>query len=164
MGKVIPFVIRYKDLEEQPTYDLFKDIALEIVRQKVIDSYNNGIMSGLMDSSMDFREYYSITTGDINADELILIGLDLIYLMASNSNLINMSEIKVDANLSRRIITQKPGFVALLDRVSYIDSIELPMLIRPIPWEIDSSVNISNYGGTIFNSKYKFRSLRSHSF
>ena len=66
-------------------------------------------------------------------------------------------------NKSIRYVIPRPKLKQLIDNIVLMDTIDLPMVIPPIEWEVDDNGNIIKYGGTILNNKYRFRPLRTRS-
>jgi len=133
LGKVIPFSVRYKDAQEQPVHSLFKDLGEALLREVGLEYYNNDIKSGKISKDLSLCKYCANNNLVLDEDELIKLGSDFVILLSNNSNLIELKEIKVSKNLSKRIILARSGLKNILDNISLVDSEELPMLIKPLP-------------------------------
>jgi DNA-directed RNA polymerase len=164
LGKAIPFSVRYKDSDEQPIHSLFKDLGDALLREVGLEYYNNDLKAGKITKDINLSEYCSINNLILDEEELIKLGCDLVVILSNNSNLIELKEIKVSKNLSKRIILARDGLKNLLDNITLVDSEELPMLIKPLAWRINTEGVITEYGGSLLNNKYRFKSLRSKSF
>ena len=47
---------------------------------------------------------------------------------------------------------------------SFIDTEELPMIVKPLPWKINDKGVVIEYGGTYSNRKYELKHLISNTY
>ena len=162
LSNAIPFTLKYNDMYEQPIYSLYENIGNAILKQFCLQAYSQHIKNGGTQES-NFNDYCINNNLQLSNDEIILLGFDFLDLICSNSSLIELNEIRFKKNITQRVLIPKEGINNFLSYFTLIDSPEIPMLIKPLKWSIDSNGKIENYGGTIFNNKYKFKNLISKS-
>lgn len=132
LSKVIPFVFRHSDHDEQPIISLFKNIGNSIVLDISVEQYKKDLKNKKIKQKISLEEYRIKNNFIFDETDMIKLGLDLVTILSENSNLIEMQEIKVDKNLTKRIIVARDGLTELLDKITLVDSEELPMIIKPI--------------------------------
>ena len=158
LGKVIPFAIKYKDLDEQPITKLIINIGETIVNEAAFKLYEQDLKNNLISPEVKFKEYRTLKNLNLSEGELSKIGLDLVYFFTSRSNFVELIEVRVGRENYRRYILPKEDLLLLLENISFTDSEELPMLVKPLPWKINEG-KVIEYGGTYFNNKYQLKSL-----
>jgi hypothetical protein len=163
MGKVIPFVVKYANYEEQPVTNLFKNTGQELLNEVIRELYSRDLKNNNIPSDLKYSQYKldKIKNNMLDEEKLIKLGCDLIIFLSERSNFFEVKELKLGKNISKRVIIPKGDFVKLLENIIYIDTEELPMIIPPLHWKIDNNGKIIEYGGTILNNKYEFKSLTS---
>lgn len=163
LGRCITFAVRFNELDKQPTYNLFKTISEDILFEVVKEYYIKDKNSNKLNKSINLQEYSENKNLSLSEEEGMKLGLDLVVLLCNNSNFLELKEIKVDKNTSKRVLVTKEGFSELINNITLMDSEEMPMIIKPLPWEMDSEGNIGSYGGTILNNQFQYKPLRSRS-
>jgi len=161
IGKVIPFVIKYKDLESQPITNFIIQIGEEILKVVYLEMYRRDLENENISSELKFYEYIKQNNLNFNEDELVKLGLDMLSFFSNRSNFVELKEIKVKKDLFKRQLIPKEDFYKLLDSFTLIESEELPMLVPPCLWKIDNNGDILQFGGNITNNEYRFKDLVS---
>jgi len=163
LGRSITFAVRFEDLDKQPIHSLFKnisdDILFEISKEYFIKDKN----SNKLENNINFHEYCENNNFTLSEEDAIKLGLDLVVLLCNNSNFLELKEIKIDRSISKRVLITKEGFNDLINNITLMDSEEIPMIIKPYPWKVDSNGDIVSYGGTILNNQLQYKPLRSKS-
>jgi len=163
IGKVIPFVIKYNDLESQPITNFIIQIGEEILKVVYLEMYKRDLENEKISSELKFYEYIKQNNLTFNEDESAKLGLDMLNFFSNRSNFVELKEIKVKKDLIKRQLIPKEDFYKLLDGFTLIESEELPMLVPPYPWKIDNNGNIFEFGGNITNNEHRFKDLVSKS-
>jgi len=167
ISKIIPFAVKYKELDDQPITKLIFSVGEAILTEVRIQSYlkySNSSSTGLEKNKVDFEQYIKLNDLNLSEDEITKIGLDFIHFFSSRSNFVELKEVYVKKESYRRYLIPKDNLNDLLENISITDSEQLPMLVKPLDWEIDNKGNIIKYGGTYFNRKYKFQNLISQAY
>ena len=190
LGKVIPFSLRHPDILNQSTHSLFADIGKLLKRNIIIEVHNKieeanlqlkkeneKKLTKLLASEMNktnfeierlgtaIIEYQDILNRlqDLHDDDLLRIGLGFTALLSEKTSFYSLEEKMISKNKSIRYIVPKNNLLKLIQKISLIDTIELPMIIPPYEWKIDENEEIIEYGGTILNNKHRFKPLRTRS-
>jgi len=163
MGKIIPFVVKYNDLESQPITNFIIQIGEEILKIVYLEMYRRDLGNEKISSELKFYEYIKQNNFTFNEEESVKLGLDILHFFSDRSNFVELKEVKVKKDLFKRQLIPKEDFYKLLDSFTLIESEELPMLVPPCAWEIDNDGNISQFGGNITNNEYRFKDLVSKS-
>lgn len=183
LGKVIPFSLRHTDILNQPTHSLFLNVGKALKRETIIELYER-IKNGeeyiekfkesknkrIVDTIIELRKMLPIYKDNLNIiekeifdDDLIRIGLGFVALLSETSDFYTLDDQIIAKNKSIRYVIPRPKLHVLINNIVLIDTIDLPMIMPPIEWEIDDDGKIIKYGGTILNNKYRFRPLRTKS-
>lgn len=132
MGKVIHFVAKYGNIEEQPTTKLFKDIGEAILKEIGLQCYKKDVESHVIMRKYPFIEYMKKKELTLSEEKCISMGLDLLHFFCHRSNFVEMKEVLVKHDLYKRMILPKEDFTKLIENITYIESDELPMLVPPV--------------------------------
>jgi len=136
IGKIIPFVVKYGDLESQRITEFLIQIGNEIFKVVYFEMYKKDLKCEKISSELKFYEYMKQNNLTYNEEESVKLGLDMLYFLSDRSNLVELKEVKVkvkEKDLFKRQLIPKEDFYKLLDRFSLIESEELPMLVQPYP-------------------------------
>lgn len=161
MSKIIPFSLKYGDYEDQPITKLIITIGREINRQSSYELYSRDLKLGFISKDIKLNDYTEKNNLILSEEDLAKLGLDLVSFFSSRSTFVELKEISVNKKLYKRVLLPKENLNALLENFSMVDTEELPMLVKPLKWEINSRGKIVEYGGTYFNRQYQFKSLIS---
>lgn len=164
MGKLIPFSIRFKDLDNQPTTKFIMDVAETILKQFVYEMYSKDLKNKVIKKDLSIHDYMLANGLNINDDDLIKMGLDFINYFSSRSNLVEVKEVRIKKDLYKRYIIPKDSLIKFFEKFTFIDSVEIPMLVKPLDWKINHEGDIVEYGGTYSNNKYKIEPLISNTY
>lgn len=164
LGRCITFAVRFDDLDKQPIHSLFKSISDDILFEIGKEYFIKEKKTNKLKENINIHEYCKKNNFFLSEEDEIKLGLDLVVLLCSNSNFLELKEIKIDRNISKRVLITKEGFKELIDNITLMDSEEIPMIIKPYPWRINSNGNIVSYGGTILNNQLQYKPLRSKSY
>ena len=164
LGKIIPFALKYKDLNDQPVTKLFETIGERIVSNFYYNEYKNKInIENLKQSDFKFYEFMEKINFKLSKDDLKKLGMDIAYFVSDRCNFIEIKEIEIKKEMYIRQIIPKEYFSILLEEFTIIDSEELPMIIPPLPWKIDSKGKIVDYGGNFLNNNLRYKYLLTDS-
>lgn len=165
MSKCIPFTVKYENVDDQPVTSLFKVTGNALLWEAALHHYKNDIKNGKLIPKSDYkiRDYMIDNNFLLNEEESIGLGCDFISFFSERSNFFAVKDVSVKKNLRRRLILPKSDLKYLLENVTYLDTEELPMVINPLPWKINKSGEITEYGGTLTNHEYKLKSLMTAS-
>jgi len=134
LSKVIPFSLRYRDIEEQPIQNLFVNVGDELLWEVSREYYNNDLKSGkIHKGELTLTEYKIKNKLFLGNDQLIQMGFAFVLLLSNNSNFIELKEYNVAKNKTVRHIIIREGLKNLINNIAIIDSEELPMIIKPLP-------------------------------
>jgi len=164
MGKLIPFSIRYSDLDKQPTTKFIMNVAETIFKQLVYEMYSKDLKNKVIKENVSIKDYMLAHDLKMNDEDLIKMGLDFINYFSSRSNLVELKEVRVKKDLFKRYIIPKDDLINFFEKFTFIDSEEIPMLVKPLPWKINNEGDIVEYGGTYTNNKYKMEPLISNTY
>src|SRR5699024_1502475 len=89
--------------------------------------------SNKLNKSINLQEYSENKNLSLSEEEGMKLGLDLVVLLCNNSNFLELKEIKLDKNTSKRVLVTKEGFSELINNITLMDSEEMPMIIKPLP-------------------------------
>jgi len=150
LGKAIPFCIRHADILNQPTHSLFKEVG-ETLQREVIKELNikikNEIETLSLENESDLKDENIISTinknielhkeniikvESIDEENILKIGLDFIALFGNNSNFFSLEEKLVNKNESKRFLLPKNKLELLINEITLMDTIEIPMIITPM--------------------------------
>jgi len=133
MSKCIPFILKYEDSENQPVTKLFYNTGKALLEEAAFTQYLQDIKNELISKKdNDFKTYLK-DNGYILTEELIIsLGCDFIIFFSERSNFFEVKEIKVGKELSRRIITPKSDLNYMLENITYMDTEQLPMIVKPM--------------------------------
>ena len=107
MGKLIPFSMRYKDLDEQPTTKFIMDVAETILKQLVFEMYSKDLKKKVIEENVTMEEYMLVNDLKMNNEDLIKMGLDFVNYFSSRSDLVEVKEVRVKKDLFKRYIIPK---------------------------------------------------------
>lgn len=161
IGKIIPFVVKYSDLEKQPVTNLMLSTGEAISKEVCLEMYKRDLKSCHISSKLSFNEYIKEKNLSLSEDELIKLGVDLIQFFTHRSNFVEVKEVYKKKDLYRRYLVPKEDFKKLLDNITYLESEEIPMIVPPVGWKINCKGEVIEYGGTLTNNEYRYKSLVS---
>jgi len=166
MSKCIPFTVKYENVDNQPVTKLFYRTGEALLLQGALYYYNNEIKMGTLspNSNYKLRDYMIEKNIMLNEEEIIALGCDFVFFFSERSNFFEVRDVKVKKDLRKRIILPKSDLKHLLNNITFLDTEELPMIINPKPWKINTEGDIIEYGGTLSNHEYKLKSLTTPSF
>ena len=164
MGKLIPFSMRYKDLDKQPTTKFIMDVAETIFKQLVYEMYSKDLVNKVIKENVTIKDYMLLHDLKMNNEDLIKMGLDFINYFSSRSDLVEVKEVLIKKDLFKRHIIPKPNLIKFFEKFTYIDTDEIPMLVKPLPWKINKEGDIVEYGGTYNNNRYNMESLITNTY
>ena len=119
--------------------------------------------SSKISSKLSFNEYIKKNNISLSEDELIKLGVDLIQFFCNRSNFVELKEVYKKKDLYRRYLIPREDLKKLLDNITYLESEELPMLVPPVSWKINCKGEVVEYGGSLTNNQYRYKSLVSQS-
>lgn len=163
ISKIIPFTLKYKDIDTQPITKLILDVGKAILNEIAYNLYIKDLKDKVISEEVKLKDYIKEKDLSLEDDELAKFGLDFIHFIGSRSNFVELKESYVGKELYRRYLVPKEDLTVLLENYSFIDTEELPMLIKPFPWIIKDG-KIIEYGGTYLNNKYQFKSIISNTY
>jgi hypothetical protein len=134
MSKAIPFVVKYENNEDQPVTKLFlktgEALFSEVVHKIYTDSNSCKIKKSKEYTVKNFMVDNNLI---LSEEELVSLGCDFITFFSERSNFIEVKDIMVRKDLRKRVIIPKSDLISLLENVTYLDTEELPMIIKPYP-------------------------------
>lgn len=136
-----------------------RGLVQKIYREHFKNKYFEFIKDNV-DSNIDFDTYIQDKFPSIHDSEeaRIRLGSDILYFIESRCDLYDITESKIEG-LSHRRIMPSIELTELVDRIVLMESAELPMVIKPVKWEIKSNGSTVKYGGTLTNSTHRLRPL-----
>ena len=132
MGKLIPFSLRFEDLDKQPTTKFIVDVGETIFKQFVNEIYSKDLKNKVIEENVTIKDYMLANNLKMSDDDLIKMGLDFISYFSSRSNLVEVKEVRVRKDLFKRYIIPKDNLIKFFDKFTFIDSDEIPMLVKPL--------------------------------
>jgi hypothetical protein len=132
MGKLIPFSIRFKDLDKQPTTKFIMDVAETIFKQFVYEMYSKDLKNKVIKENVSIKDYMLVHNLKMNDEDLIKMGLDFINYFSSRSSLVEVKEVRIKKDLFKRYIIPKDNLIKFFENFTFIDSDEIPMLVKPL--------------------------------
>jgi hypothetical protein len=150
LGKVIPFSLRHSDILNQPTHSLFADVGKTLQNQSIfelhqrIDAVQNRIEE--IKNSTDKKlvsEFNKLTKAvdeyknslkkldELSGESIIKAGLGFTALLSETSEFYSLEDQIIAKNKSIRYIIPKNKLKILIDNITLLDTIELPMIIPP---------------------------------
>nr|AAD31445.1 RNA polymerase [Neurospora intermedia] len=182
LGKVIPFSLRHSDILNQPTHSLFAEIGKTLKYQSIFELHHRiGLIQNRVEEIKNstekklVSEFNKLTKvldeykntlknlEELSGESIIKVGLGFTALLSETSEFYSLEEQIIAKNKSIRYILPKNKLNTLINNITLMDTIELPMIIPPLEWKIDDNEKIIEYGGTILNNKHRIRPLRTKS-
>jgi hypothetical protein len=161
ISQIFPFCFRYKDLMEQPVTQLYMNIGKKLYREINYKMYENTYPD--KENRPSFLDFSSNLPSFNNENLWLDLGVFMVHFIEIKCNLFSITERRFGPNLYR-IIIPSDELNSILDDIIFLDSEEIPMLIKPIKWEINSEGLITKFGGYLYNNTEQIKSFFSVSY
>jgi DNA-directed RNA polymerase len=117
-----------------------------------------------LNKGLDYHSHIKEVYPEIydNEESRILLGSDLIYFLEQRCDIFKIIEVRVEKKWNRAILPTKE-FDTFVNNITLLECDEMPMIIKPVEWVLDSKGRTIEYGGTLTNKEYRVKGLISSS-
>lgn len=173
LSRLIPFLIKFKDIQEQNVYVLYEKIGKDLFLEYALHEYkeyksNKDYSSEVLlpeetavpleARSLSFKEFKAKLGYYFSDQDIITLGFALLSIMEIFSSLFT-SRIITKNNESTKYYLPSEELLEILNGVMINDIVELPMVCCPEEWQTNEDNSISLYGGYLLNNMEYFRDL-----